>query len=1115
MVIGQSLARYAIVDDAKEGKRYMVWTVHHVLYDGWSEPLILREVSNALRNQRIEPHAQMKDYVKYMWDTDEAAMKGYWRQELQGAVGPQFPKLPSRDFLPTPDVIIERQISLQTNAGLPFTLATLVRGAWALVASQYIGSDDVVFGETLTGRDIPLAEVESIVGPLIATIPVRIQINRSSSVEEYLQGVQESMLARTPYQHMGWQNIRKVSSDAQYACETGTGLIIQPEPEYVGSELGFDQGDVVREALHFNPYPLMIAFGIRKGGFRACASFDSSLIETTQMERMLAQLETVCSQLTGDLSKKIDDISCLSQAELDQIWRWNQTPPLSFDGSSRVLRADASINQGSTYPRAVVPWVCNSRNPSMLSPIGCVGELWLEGSCLPGETVTSLPWLLAGSSAFPGRTGKLQATGDLVELRADGDLIFVSRKENTLPVQGHAVDISELEAHVAGHLQPTIRAAVAISQPSPDSNQRRPELLVFIEQQSLDGASVEVMSMNHDVRFAGPDGRSFETTVCATIATSLAIALKKLDKFIRDSLPSYMIPSTYVVVDRLPSVSNQVDYTSLKQLVSNIPGDVLIRNREGLTEAWVKNSVQTNLTASEDVLRSSWAKVLGIPVEEIDVDDNFFRLGGDSVLAMKLAASLRGQGYGLTVADIFRHMRLSDAAKKMKVNSQPNEKVQPYKPFSTMGHPDINLFLAEIVRPQLADSQWSIRDICPVTDSQALDIKATLQAPRTSVQYTMLFLDKGIDREQLLRACRDLVKTHDILRTVFVEQKSAFYQVVIDNLDAPVSMEWANEDLEQHVNQVCKQHVESSFQLGSSFLKLFHVEGGNGQHCLVIGLSHAQYDGVSLPRLLRDLETLYTGGTVADFEPYPSYMARMLTPDVQSKAIKYWSDLLRDSSLSILAGPSSQPEEKAIFQTKPVDITQRPEEITTANLLTAAWALVLARRLQKRDVTFGSITSGRNIDSAYLENVVGPCYQFTPVRVPFQSGWTAIDLLQFVQKQSVESAPHDFLGFRKISNQCTQWPPEARLFDTILHHQDWEDFDTMPFAGGVCRVDILNPHGDAPHPLKVVSFVQSGKTHVGVVGSESCIIFVDAILDELVVSVQELALCRSDPVLLL
>ncbi|RMJ28839.1 non-ribosomal peptide synthetase [Aspergillus sp. HF37] len=1107
MDLGQSLARYAIVSHPDNEQRYMVWTVHHVLYDGWSEPLVLEKVGDALQGLHLEPLPQIKDFVKYVRDTDEVAMQEYWRRELEGAIGPQFPRLPSRDYLPTPDAVIEHQIPFDASAASPFTMATLIRGAWALVASQYIGSSDVVFGETLTGRDIPLPGVESIVGPLIATLPVRIHVHQASTVESYLRTLQQGMLARSPYQHTGMQNIRKVSRDAQHACEAPTGLVIQPDPEYTGSDLGFDQGDVVREALNFNPYPLMLACGLRKGGFRVCASFDNSLVEVAQMKRVLVQLEMACLQLSRDLSRNVGDISCLPEAELNQIWKWNQNPPLSLDGESKCLRADTIVKPGSIYPQAVVPWVCDPWRPSILSPIGCVGELWLEGTFLFGEAIESPAWLVAGSSVCAGRRGVVQPTGDMVRLQGDGRLIFVGRKEDVMPVQGYAVDIASLEAHISNHLPPEIRAAAAVSQPPSGSTQTVSErnLVVFIENQPSEDGSIELMPAEHNITCDSPHQKRFETTVCAVISIDLAVALKKLDKLIQDSLPFYMVPSAYIVVDKLPTDMAQIDRSLLGQLVSTIPRNVLAHLRERIKDAWAKYPAHTKLSVAEDILRSAWAATLRIAVEQIDVDDNFFRLGGDSVLAMRMVSALRSQSHGLTVADIFQHMRLCDAARVLRVDKVSNGTIQHYRPFSLLAGMDIERFLSETVRPKLANPRWSIRDVFPVTDSQALDIKGTIQAPRTSIQYTMLYFDSGIDQGRLFHACSDLVRAHEILRTVFIEHESAFFQVVLDNLDIPVNMYKSDRDLEQYVTELCTERIESNIDLGSSFLDMLHVEGRVGKQCLIIGLSHALYDGFSLPQLLRDLEMLYTRNRIADIAPFSTYMAQIRDGSTQDRALKYWRSLLKGSSLSVLPATSMHPTDRSIFHTKPTGISQPPEEVTTANLLTAAWAVVLARRLGKWDVTFGSVTSGRNIDIANVENVMGPCYQLTPVRVRFDSHWTVMDLLRFVQRQGAESAEHDFLGFDKVSSHCTQWSPKAAFFDSIVHHQDVEDFDSMPFAGESCRVEVLKPHGDAAYPLKVVSFVQGGQMHVGVVGSEREPMFVDAVLDELAATVQDMA----------
>lgn len=1104
MELGHNLARYAIIDESN-GNRYMVWTVHHVLYDGWSEPLILQQVSKALQssqNGRAEKAAEMKDFVKWMCDTDETAMQEFWRQELKGAIGPQFPHLPSRDYLPTPDVTIEQQVPLKINAGFPFTLATLIRGAWALVASQYTGSDDVVFGETLTGRDISFSGVEGIIGPLNATIPIRIKIDRKISISDYLTAVQQSMSRRTPYQHMGWQYIRRVSQDAQHACEAPTGLVIQPESDYNGDELGFPQGDAVREALHFNPYPLMVACGIHNGGFRVCANFDSKLIDVKQMERILAQLDQACFQLTSDLSRKLEEVSCVPDVELNQIWRWNADPPMSWNESSGILRAGPKIKEWSIYPKAVVPWVCDSRNSALLSPIGSVGELWLETTFLLKETKQFPVWLIAGSSAFPGRRGHVQSTGDLVRLQQDGSIVFVRRKDDVLAVQGHAVDTAELNNHFEQYL-PHNRAIATVYEE---------QLLVFVEQPDFDEEGVKILSENCELASTSSDDVTVKMDILSVISSTVAVSLKRLDKFTRDSLPPYLVPSAYIVVDHLPPAGTQSSDSSLSKLASKVSSQILAQLRNGLQQAWTKSPSELTSTTSEDILRSSWARLLKLSPEQIDIDDNFFRLGGDSVLAMKLVATLRKQGHILTVADIFQNMRLGAAAKVLKVAQTIEKKKQVYKPFSLLGQVNVPSFLSEVVQPKLVNPSWLVQDVLPVTDSQALDVRSTVQAPRTSVQYTMLYLDSSIDRQKLFGACNELVKQHEILRTVFIEHKSTLLQVVLKELEATVITHQADKGLEHSVTDFCTADAKSNFQLGSSFLRLLFVEGTDGHGCFAIGLSHAQYDGVVLPRFLQDLESLYYGKDIIEAEPFSSYLAKTHDKESQNKAEAYWQKTLDGSSLSILTEPSLQTYSKSTFQQQTVDISHLPQEITKANLLAASWALVLSRRLQKTDLIFGNITSGRTIGSAYLDNVMGPCYQFTPVRVSIQENWTAMDLLKFVQMQTAESAGHDFLGFSHIAKTCTKWArdKETSFFDSVVHFQDIvEESETMSFAGVECKVDVLNPYGDSGTPLKVVSYVRGGETFVGIAGMESESLFVTSVLGELVKTVEELARCRE------
>ncbi|KAK4442764.1 hypothetical protein QBC34DRAFT_488678 [Podospora aff. communis PSN243] len=1129
MNLGDSLARYAIIE-TPSGDRHMVWTLHHVVYDGWSEPLLLSQVLSALKSQPfpVSRPAHMADFVHHITSIDSTSTQSYWATELAGATGPQFPPVPSRDFLPRPDTLLERFIPLSpspsptnttttTTTNFPFTSATLLRAAWALVSSTWSGTTDILFGETLTGRDIPLPHIETIAGPLIATVPVRIRVDANLTIASYLEAVQRGVLARARHQHAGMQNIRKASRDAQYAVEAPVGMVIQPEPDFgVGDELGFGRSDPVMEAVHFNPYSLMLACGMQGRGVRVVASFDGGLVGRGVMERILAQMEVVVGELRRGLDRKVAEIPCLlGPGELDRIWGWNATPPLVWDGEKGALGASGVTKAGDVYPRALVPWVCHPRNPAWLAPVGCVGELWLEGGLLSGESVVENPeWLLAGSPAVLGRAGRVQPTGDMVKMQEDGTLVFVGRKENVAPDEGHAINTRDLEVHFCKYLPPGVKGAAVVTSVKGESARR---LVVFVEEPQSETSTVELLPSTH-VLTAQPDG--FETRVCSTASVGLVAALKRLDKFAQNSLASHLVPSAYVVVTNLPLSDTQLDRTTLNQLALSLPGDLTSQVKEGLQQAWTKNleDANTTMSDSEAILQSAWAKILGMDAQQIDLDDNFFRLGGDSVLAMKLVSYLRTQGHLLTVADIFQKMRLGDAAKALKLNQILTAvKADVYKSFSTLGEmDDIDEFLTEVVRPKLADPNWSVLDVYPVTDSQALDVRATTHAPRTSVQYTMLYFQNDIERDRLIAACQELVKQHDILRTVFIEHESTLLQVVLSQLDAAVEMHQTTQDLETFVVHLCNTQIESDFPLGAPFFRFMHVsESDSGQHCLIIGLSHALYDGISLPRLLQDLSALYTGTKPADSLPFSTYISHTHTPSTRTAATTYWRSLLADSTPSLLPSPSpsptatttTTPSPRSIFKTTPVSLpTSTPSEITTSTLLTASWSLLLARRLRTHDVVFASITSGRNLPSfpSPTETIMGPTYAFTPVRVVFDPTWSALDLLRHVQTQAAASSEHDALGFDTVAETCTGWPLGVFERVSVVNHQDWEDFDVMAF-GNANAVEIANPHGDAPWPIKVVSFVKGGETFVGVLGVEGDEEVIGGLVEELKGVVEELA----------
>lgn len=502
-----------------------------------------------------------------------------------------------------------------------------------------------------------------------------------------------------------------------------------------------------------------------------------------------------------------------------------------------------------------------------------------------------------------------------------------------------------------------------------------------------------------------------------------------------------------------------------------------------------KHNSDTPLTETEQKLQQLWGDTIGIPIGEITTTDNFFSLGGDSITAMKLVAAVRSEGLTMSVADVFRQPKLNDQA-KLLLPSQAVAKMEeaeqlPSKSkngsFSLLDLQSI--FLTEVVKPKLQDPTWKIKDVFPTTNDQDASIKGTITAPRFSIQYNLMFLDQIVDRERLLESWQQLIARHEILRTIFVEIGGQMMHVILEELVLPVNEYETSENIDDFARHLCAYDSNTTMLLGSAFLKLFFIKStsSDSQNCLAIRMSHSQYDGMSLPNLFLEVQTLYSGGKLLPCPGFSSYIYHMNQP----AHLAHWRRQLEGSKLSILGTYKNQADVSpaATFLTTTVDISSRPKEITTATFLSAGWAIVLAQHLQVRDVTFGHIVSGRSIDVFNAEQIMGMCDNHLPIRVQFPTGIKVLELLQSIQTQRAINAPYEATQFHDIVLYSTDWTEEQKTlrtgssvgFDSMVHHQDIEYFDTINLGNTTCRLDVWNPDGEPAMEWKVQSSLREGK----------------------------------------
>ncbi|KAG6009893.1 NRPS protein [Claviceps maximensis] len=1108
MPVNSPLSRFTMVHDVSQKKHYFVWTAHHAVYDAWSTELIVDHVIQAFRNEPVKRLAEFKHFIKYLKDAERENSKAFWTNQLDGATGPQFPELPSRSYLPEPDVQMERFIAVKRPCRNEITDSTIMRAAWVLVASQYTMNDDVVFGETFTGRSLPIPGIDQIEGPILATVPVRVRIDRTSTVHEFLQSIQDEGVTRAAHDHYGIQNIRRLSADAQVACEVSMGMVIQPAPTdpndgQNGYVPAFAAGDAGLEALHFNTYPLMLACCLQPGGgFRVLASFDSRLVSERQMQRVLAQLESTVSQLCQQPDQCLKDISCLSQDELGEIWSANRVAPRPAPDLS------ASLNPEDMYPSVnYVPWIVSPSNSGHLMPIGTTGELVLESGDDQEANLAAPEWLAKGAPGIPGRHGRLYKTGHLVKYSDALELMFVGRKDDMVKSNGRTVDLKAIDHELARSLPAHVEACCRLVSLADVVESTPTTVAAFVWERNRPHTGSDVqLHLDFDPDVFG----SAAVSITSTVSIGLVQSVARLRKAMLDAQPPHMIPSVCIPLSINDDVYEKLDCAVINSLATHtITSSHVAQIRQSFSRALSSIGGLTEMSPNEIKLRSLWARFLSVDEKNITLDDNFFRLGGDSILAMRIVSALRSDGLVLTVADMFRNMNLRDMAsivRKAQNISRSTEERAVYRPFSLLKDVDIENLLGTYIVPRLADRSWVVEDVLPVTDTQERDVRSTVSRPRSSVQYNMLHMDKSIDIARVLKSFQYLVNLHPILRTVFIPHAGdSLLQVVLKAMQVSVSEHHcpSDEDLSQFARKLAEQDIEldSSFQYGRSFIQLFVLRREEEQS-LMIRISHAQYDGVSLPELLKQLEMRYCGKeAIVPPAPFASYLQCMAT--CQVKNMSYWKTQLSGSSLSHIISPADAATSTTRFFTKAVDVSRRSPDVTLATLLTASWATVLARHLSTSDVTFAGIVSGRNVDVAGIGQIMGPCYQYMPVRIKFESDWTVKQLLEHVRDLYLEGSARATLGFAQISRECADWSPaETRFYPSFVNSLDQGYFDTMPFGDGQCRVDYTNPHVEPATPPRIVSFAEAGGSRVGIEADAEREDFWQARLDDLAATME-------------
>ncbi|MBV9774988.1 MAG: amino acid adenylation domain-containing protein, partial [Gemmatimonadetes bacterium] len=330
-----------------ESEHHLVWTQHHMIMDGWSSPLVFRDVATHYaafaggRAPRLPEVRPYRDYMAWLGRQDHARAERFWREQLAGFRTPAALALGTgrlgaeqdedaalrRAQTTLPDHVSS---AVRSRAGrLGVTLNTLVQGAWVLLLSRYSGEDDVVFGTTMSGRPAELEGVEEMVGLFINTLPVRARIAPGEAVGAWLRGLQEQNVALREFEYSSLAQVQRWSEVPAGEPLFHSAVVFDNYP--VGGDLGEGEQSLrvrARDRVERAAYPVVIG-GVLEGDLTLYMEYERGVFDTpATAERLLDRLAAVVEWLAAHPEATLGGAPLLDPAERSRLLgEWSATAP--------------------------------------------------------------------------------------------------------------------------------------------------------------------------------------------------------------------------------------------------------------------------------------------------------------------------------------------------------------------------------------------------------------------------------------------------------------------------------------------------------------------------------------------------------------------------------------------------------------------------------------------------------------------------------------------------------------------------------------------------------------------------------------------------------------------
>ncbi|KAH6658496.1 hypothetical protein BKA67DRAFT_591458 [Truncatella angustata] len=593
-----------------------------------------------------------------------------------------------------------------------------------------------------------------------------------------------------------------------------------------------------------------------------------------------------------------------------------------------------------------------------LTPLLVPGELCLGGDQLAVYYINRPEKTAEAFITNPFGPGRLYRTGDMVVAHEDGSIEMLGRIDFQVKINGQRVEPGDSNSVIQTH--PDVYTSSVVSA-------------------DIDGRKVLV------------------AVVVPKGDTEWSQLRSELRDLLKLHIPSYMMPTYWLPEAELPlNINGKVDVPVLSRYVEGLGKDHLLEF-SAKTKRGGDGADMFSPVARE--LRNIWAQVLNLPVDRISSADFFQELGGSSLDAIRVASQAHEAGLDIAVTDILR-LPLREVAKHGKHEEHTNEVVA----FS---------LLPEKIKLKLQD----LEDAFPTTPLQDAFLADSLIGNSTYV-YRRYYRMAGRTSEEIHAALQKMVKTHPVLRTSFLQNKTSFLQII----RKAAELSWEKLDVTAEEFSALEKH---SMQLGENFVHFATLRGG----VLAVSMHHALFDYWSNNYLIEDLEAGLQSRSLVK-RPSPARFIEYMQEQDHAQMEEFWKSRLQHAVPSLLGHQSTKNTVVEGDVSEDLQTFAALHRVSLGSLVYAAWAIVLSLHTSQSEVIFGATLSGRDAPVSGILDMASPTINTVPFRVQVDPDLTALEFSKRIQEDLWQHSAPALLGLRNILRTSGT---KAGLYDTLVN----------------------------------------------------------------------------------